>query len=149
MATRRSYGTGSLVERPPGSGKWMFRFVLGIDPVTNKVDVEASRLQRRTSLPLKPSAKDSVRSGSSRYWNFGDAQSAADGMDEVSNRSRTISDHAERISESYRHHIKGTLGNVKISDLTPHQLDTLYGKSSSAGKSRERSETFTMSSQPH
>jgi len=37
MATRRSYGTGSLVERPPGSGKWMFRFVLGIDPVTNKV----------------------------------------------------------------------------------------------------------------
>ena len=41
MASRRTYGTGSLVERPAGSKKWSFRFVEGVDPVTGK-------LRRRT-----------------------------------------------------------------------------------------------------
>lgn len=36
MAGRRTNGTGSLVERPAGSGKWLFRYVTGTDPATGK-----------------------------------------------------------------------------------------------------------------
>jgi len=72
----------SLVERPPGSGKWNVSIRLGIDPVRIRSTSKRHDYSEEKVCTLKPGAKILVRSGSSRYWNFGDRSSAADGMDE-------------------------------------------------------------------
>jgi len=136
MATRRSYGTGSLVERPPGSGKWMFRFVVGIDPVTAKVRRRSVTISAKNKTAAQAKARkilatfDEVTTGSSATLN----QLLEEWMRFQSGRGRSPT-----TLQGYRsligHHINGALGNVKIGDLTPHQLDSLYGKSSREGRS--------------
>jgi integrase len=136
MATRRSYGTGSLVERPPGSGKWMFRFVVGIDPVTNKVRRRSVTITAKNKSAAQAKARkflaevDEVSTGTSATLN----QLLEEWMRFQAGRGRsptTLNGYRSLID----YHIKSTLGIVKIGELTPHQLDTLYGKRSLEGKS--------------
>jgi integrase len=114
----------------------MFRFVLGIDPVTNKVRRRSVTITAKNKSAAQAKARkilsevDQVGTGTSATLN----QLLTEWMKFQTGRGRsptTLNGYQSLID----HHIKGTLGNVKISDLTPHQLDTLYGKSSSAGKS--------------
>jgi integrase len=136
MATRRSYGTGSLVERPPGSGKWMFRFVVGVDPVTNKFRRRSVTIAAKNKSAAQAKARkvlvemDEVSAGTSATLN----QLLEEWMRFQTSRGRsptTLNGYRSLID----HHIKSTLGIVKIGDLTPHQLDTLYGKCLNNGKS--------------
>ncbi len=136
MASRRSYGTGSLVERPPGSGKWMFRYVVGIDPVTGKL--------RRRTVTIAARSKTAAQSQARKI--IAEADEAASGTSATMNqlltewmKFQTSRGRSPTTLNGYRslidHHIRDALGNVKISDLTAHRLDSLYGKCSLDGKS--------------
>ena len=138
MASRRTYGTGSLVERPPGSGKWSFRFVEGIDPVTGVL--------RRRTLTIKAKSKTAAQTQSRKILAEIDAGVPTIGttatveslltewMSFQSTRGRsptTLSGYRSVID----HYLVPALGQVRITDLTAHHLDSLYGKCTRAGKS--------------
>ncbi len=136
MASRRSYGTGSLVERPVGSGKWMFRYVEGIDPVTGKVRRRSVTIEAKTKTAAQAKGRqilaeaDATTTGTSATIN----QLLAEWMRFQSSRGRsptTLNGYQSLID----HHINIALGNVKIGDLTAHHLDSLYSKCSREGKS--------------
>lgn len=136
MAPRRSYGTGSLVERPVGSGKWMFRYVEGIDPITGRPRRRSVTIVAKSKTAAQSQARrimadvGEVTTGSSVTMN----QLLAEWMKFQTSRGRsptTLYGYQSLID----HHIDGALGNVKIGELSAHQLDTLYGRCSRSGKS--------------
>jgi integrase len=114
----------------------MFRFVVGIDPVTAKVRRRSVTISAKNKTAAQAKARkilatfDEVTTGSSATLN----QLLEEWMRFQSGRGRSPT-----TLQGYRsligHHINGALGNVKIGDLTPHQLDSLYGKSSREGRS--------------
>ena len=137
MASRRTYGTGSLVERPVGSGRWLFRYVVGVDPISGKllrqgVTIEAKSekaAQAKARKLLLEAGADAV-TGASVTLN----QLLAEWMVFQSSRGRsptTLNGYQSLVD----HHIKNSIGNIKIGKLTPHQLDSLYSKCSRDGLS--------------
>jgi len=136
MASRRSYGTGSLVERPVGGGKWMFRYVEGIDPVTGKIRRRSVTIEAKTKTAAQAKGRkilaevDAVTTGTSATI----SRLLAEWMRFQSSRGRsptTLHGYQSLID----HHINVALGDVKIGDLTAHHLDSLYSKCSREGKS--------------
>lgn len=137
MASRRSYGTGSLVERPVGSGKWMFRYIEGVDPISGKFRRRTVTVTAKTKTAAQTQARkilaevDEVTAGTSATLN----QLLAEWMKFQTGRGRsptTLYGYQSLID----HHVSDALGDVKIGELTAHQLDSLYGKCSRSGKSR-------------
>ena len=136
MASRRSYGTGSLVERPACSGKWMFRYVEGIDPLSGKLRRRSVTITAKSKTAAQTQARKilaevgEVTTGTSATMN----QLLTEWMKFQTGRGRsptTLYGYQSLID----HHINHALGNVKIGDLTAHQLDSLYGQCSYNGKS--------------
>lgn len=138
MTTRRSYGTGSLVERPAGSGKWSYRYVEGLDPATGKI--------RRRTVTIRAKSKTAAQTQARKILADADANAAATGtsatveqllaewMHFQSTRGRsptTLMGYHSLID----HHIKPALGSIKIGDLTAHHLDSLYSKCTQEGRS--------------
>jgi integrase len=114
----------------------MFRFVVGIDPVTNKFRRRSVTITAKNKSAAQAKARrflaevDEVSTGTSATLN----QLLEEWMRFQTGRGRsptTLNGYQSLID----HHIKSTLGIVKIGDLTPHQLDTLYSKCSRDGKS--------------
>ncbi len=136
MTARRSYGTGSLVERPVGSGKWMFRYVEGVDPVTGKIRRRSITIEARTKTAAHAKARkvladvDATTTGTSATL----SQLLEEWMRFQVSRGRSPTTLAGYRSV-IENHIKGALGDIPIGELTAHQLDSLYGKCSQAGKS--------------
>ena len=135
MASRRTYGTGSLVERPTGSGRWMFRYIEGEDPVTGKVlrrsiTIEAKSKTAAQSIARKVLAELGAKSvETTKTINY----LLSEWMSFQSSRNRsptTLSGYQSLID----HHISPAIGVVKISDLTAHHLDSLYVKCSQEGR---------------
>ena len=136
MAARRTYGTGSIVERPAGSGKWMFRFNEGVDPVTGKilrrsVTIEAKSNTAAQSVARKMLAElDTKTVETTRTVNF----LLSEWMRFQLNRGRsptTLNGYQSLIDQ----HISPTIGFLKINDLSAHHLDFLYGKCTQQGRS--------------
>jgi integrase len=129
MASKRSYGTGSLAERPVGSGSWTFRYVVGKDPVTGKL--------RRNSATIKAKTKSAARARANQILAEVDVaplnskatlnQLFAEWMGFLEGRGRspkTISGYQSVID----HHLAPAFGAIPIHELTPHHLDSFYAK---------------------
>lgn len=136
MAQRRSYGTGSLVERPKGSGRWQFRFSLGTDPVTGQHRRGSTTIVARTKTEAQALAQQFLTkrvptpTDSTAVLN----QLLDDWMRFQASRGRsptTLSGYRSLIAN----HIEPTIGNVRIGKLTPYQLDSLYAKLTANGRS--------------
>ena len=56
MAEQRTYGTGPLTERPIGSGRWYFRYVVGVDPVTGKMRRKAITIYAKSKRAAQAEA---------------------------------------------------------------------------------------------
>lgn len=136
MAARRTYGTGSLTERPAGSGKWRFRYIEGEDPITGEI--------LRRSITLEAKSKTAAQTIARKILAERDTKSVettrtinyllSEWMRFQSNRGRsptTLNGYQSLIDQ----HISPAIGLVKISDLTAHHLDTLYGRCTQGGKS--------------
>ena len=136
MAARRNYGTGSLVERPAGSGKWMFRYIEGEDPVTGKIlrrsiTIEAKSKTAAQSIVRKMLAELDTKSvETTKTINY----LLDEWMRFQLNRGRsptTLNGYQSLIDR----HISPAIGLLKINDLSAHHLDTLYGKCTQQGRS--------------
>lgn len=136
MAARRTYGTGSLVERPVGSGKWMFRYIEGADPVTGKIlrrsitieaksKTAAQSIARRVIAELDTKVIETTRTISHLLEEWMRFQNARCRSPTTLNGYQSLIDH----------HISPAVGNVRINDLTAHHLDSLYIKCSQEGRS--------------
>ena len=136
MAARRSYGTGSLSERPAGSGRLFFRYSLPQDPMTGQ--------RRRGVVTIEAKNKSAARVKANKILATLEAQAGGseatlnelltEWMHFQSRRGRsptTLAGYQSIID----HYLEPTLGSMKIRDLTPHLLDTLYGRCSADGKS--------------
>ena len=135
MAARRTYGTGSLVERPAGSGKWMFRYIEGQDPVTGKIlrrsiTIEAKSKTAAQLITRKMLAELDTKSvETTRTINY----LLTEWMRFQSSRGRsptTLNGYQSLID----HHLSPAIGLIKINDLTAHHLDSLYIKCSKEGR---------------
>jgi integrase len=136
MASRRSHGTGSLVERPVGSGKWMFRYAVGVDPTTGKwrrrtatiTAKNKSAAQAQARKILAEASEPNVRTSATLDQLLSEWMTFQKGR----GRSPTTLRGYQSIIDN---HIKTSLGGVKIVDLSAHQLDSLYAQCSRTGKS--------------
>jgi integrase len=138
MATRRTYGTGSLVERPVGSGKWSFRYVEGTDPVTGTIRRRTTTLSAKTKTAAQAQARKFLADVEANGTVTGTSATVEQLLEEwmrfQSNRGRsptTLNGYKSLID--YR--ITPSLGTIKIGELTAHHLDSLYGKCTKAGLS--------------
>lgn len=136
MATRRSYGTGSLVERPEGSGRWMFRYVAGVDPLTGK----PRRMSRTIVAKNKTAAQAQARriladvTTESLGTSAPMRQLLAEWMKFQSGRGRsptTLAGYQSLIDL----HVNPAIGDTTIGNLTTHQLDNLYSRCTRSGLS--------------
>jgi len=136
MAARRTYGTGSLEERPPGSGRWRLRYVEGEDSITGEI--------LRRSISFEAKSKTAAQTIARKILAELDTKSVetkrtidyllGEWMRFQLSRGRsptTLNGYQSLIDQ----HISPAIGLVKISELTAHHLDTLYGKCTQEGKS--------------
>jgi integrase len=125
-AARRTPGTGTMRERPPGCGRWQLRAFAGVDELTGKP-------RQVTKTFIGTEAKARVALG--RFVN-----EVTDGKFEpstatvgevlekwldaatVSQRPRTLEENRRKIE----HRICPVLGKVKLNRLTPALLDRVY-----------------------
>jgi integrase len=114
----------------------MFRYVEGIDPFTGKLRRRTVTITAKSKTAAQTHARKilvevgEVTTGTSATMN----QLLAEWMKFQTGRGRsptTLYGYQSLIN----HHISDALGNVKIGNLTAHQLDSLYGRCSRSGKS--------------
>jgi integrase len=136
MVSRRSHGTGSLVERPAGSGKWMFRYAAGVDPTTGKWRRRTATITAKNKSAAQAQARKILAEVSDP------AARPSATLDQLLSEWMTFQKSRGRSPTTLRgyqsvidNHIKGSLGGVKLLNLSAHQLDSLYAKCSRAGKS--------------
>ena len=136
MASRREHRTGSLEERPSGSGRWYFRYSIGKDPVSGRairksVTFEAkgkSAAQRRARELVgesdpEPAGSNVLMSRLLEEWiKFQSSRG----------RSPTTLHGYQSIIDL---HVLPPLGKIPIGKLTAHQLDSLYAEKIRSGKS--------------
>ena len=136
MASKRSYGTGSLSERPVGSGSWTFRYVAGKDPVTGKL--------RRRSVTIKAKTKSAARAWANQILGEVDVAplSSQATMNQLFEEWMGFLEGRGRSPKTIRgyqsvidHHVAPAFGSIPISKLTTHHLDSFYAKCTADGSS--------------
>ncbi len=136
MVSRRPHGSGSLVERPAGSGQWYFRYSIGPDPVTGKPRRRAVTFRAKSKSAAQSQARAIVASTDTAP--VGSSMSVSELLEEWM-RFQHSRDRSPVTVRGYRSlidlHITPALGAIKTSELSAHQLDSLYAKCSKEGKS--------------
>src|SRR5579871_4583799 len=136
MTPRREQGSGSLVERPRGSGKWRLIVRDGVDEATGRPrrrsftfharGLDAARRRAReliVATDLAPAiAGVSVADVVTEYLSHLEARGGA---------PRTLAEHQRILSST----IAPAIGKVALEDLTPRHLDHLYRSLSQRGLS--------------
>src|ERR1017187_899412 len=123
---RRGAGTGTLRERPEGSGKWQLRAFAGPDPVTGK-----PRQSTRTFTGTEAKAKVALGKfvtevNDGKYT--GTTATVGQLLDrwlevtEASQRPRTAYENRRKIEAR----IRPTLGSIRLNKLGPEALDQAY-----------------------
>lgn len=136
MAKRRPHGTGSLIERPKGSGRWFYRYSAGPDPVTGRPQRRAVTLTAKTKTEAE---KEARRILASREDAPNDStatlsQLLSEWMRFQEDRGRsptTLNGYRSLIAT----HIEPALGGIKIGKLSVYHLDSLYTSLTKDGKS--------------
>ena len=136
MAEQRMYGTGSLVERPIGSGRWFFRYVVGVDPVTGKL--------RRKAITIYAKSKRAAQAEATRILSeekqtsivtaatFGELLQEWMRFQHSRGRSPTTLNGYQSIIDLY---LTPNLGHVSLEKITAHTLDSFYAACTAQGKS--------------
>src|SRR5271166_4486060 len=128
--TRRSPGTGTLRERPKGSGHWELRAFIGPDPISGK----PRQITRSFSGTEAKARRELVALVASAEQGKFDRTTATVGqlldrwleMGERSQRPRTYEENKRKIE----HRIRPVLGKVRLDKLVDHPdiLDAAYGR---------------------
>lgn len=127
--TRRSYGTGSLVEARPGV--WRLRVFVGTSPVTGK-PMQVSRTVRTKVRGGKAEARREmatfiaeVKAGAHKGRDATFGRLLADWMIHLEHQGK-----APSTLTTYKIHVKNrivpALGDLKLSQITAHALDQFY-----------------------
>jgi len=130
MVERRSYGTGSLAERPKGSGKWVFRVRTGTDPLTGKPVRKNFAITAKGKIAAQKKANEIVANLEAQQP-LGSSATVSQLLEEFLRhcRDRNLSpstiDSYERIAENQ---FGPTIGHIPMQELNAHHLDTLYGE---------------------
>jgi integrase len=132
---RRDPGTGTLRERPVGSGHWQMRAFRGPDPVSGKPR-QVTKMFIGTEAKAKVALGTFVSDvGKGKYT--GTTATVGQLLDrwlevsESSQRPRTVYENRRKIEAR----IRPTLGDIKLSKLGAEQLDQAYRKWQQAGLS--------------
>jgi integrase len=136
MASRRPHGTGSIVERPAGSGNWFFRYSISPDPFTGKPRRRAVTIQAKNKTIAQNLARQIVADAQATAV---DSDSCLDDLLSEWMKFQVGRGRSPTTLHGYRsliaHHIAPSIGTIRISELTAHHLDTLYGNCTRAGRS--------------
>lgn len=126
--TRRAYGSGTLVERPKGSGSWTLRIRVGIDPATGKprrrtftIKAKTKAAAERQVRVLLAELEEEPQAGSSATV----ATLLEQWMAHVESRGRsphTIASNRRIIQRV----INPALGDVEVGKLTGRKIDDFY-----------------------
>jgi integrase len=132
---KRHHGTGTLTERPTGSGKWQLRATYGRDPVTGKERRKSWTFEAKTRREAERQVGrilDAFEQGGVLGTRATVAQLLEEFMRVSASRGRspnTLHDYRRIINQF----LVPALGSIPIEDLTAHHLDSLY---TSASKDR-------------
>jgi integrase len=128
VAERRPYGTGNLVERPAGSGKWHLRVFVGKDPLTGKY--------RRKNFTFEAKGRRAAERRGAEFIRVLEQEAPLGSsitVEQLLNEFMAFSETRDRSPAtlySYRRTVDRLLipaiGHIPISELTAHHLDTLY-----------------------
>lgn len=123
---RRTPGTGTLRERPPGSGHWQLRVFLGPDPVTGRPR-QVTRTFHGTVTKARRELGSFVAEVSEGKFHrttatVGQLLDAWLDAGESTQRPRTVYENRRKIE----HRIRPTLGEVRLDRLEADQLDAAY-----------------------
>ena len=128
VAERRTYGTGSLSERPKGSGKWVLRIRTGTDPLTGKQIRKNFTLEAKGRKEAEKKAA-ALRADLDKQGPVSSSATVSELLEESlrlageRGLAETTKDSYKRISERQ---FGPTIGHIPIQDLNAHLLDTLY-----------------------
>ena len=125
MGPKRAQGIGSLTERPPGSGKWLWRLRVGTDPV----DGSPRRISRTIDAKTRAAAEKKARAFLAEI----EASPASGSAAPVSALLNEWFRHSEALGRSPATSYKNrriidtvlipALGDVPIDQLTPRHID--------------------------
>jgi integrase len=128
MSAKRTHGTGSLVERPKGSGKWHLRYLAGKDPVSGE--------WIRKSVTFNATSRRAAEKIAHEYTSKVEQQqvvSSVSTVDVMFNRwFQFLEDRGRAVTtltgyrKNYRLYIQPALGEVPMDQVGPHHLDSLY-----------------------
>ncbi len=128
MTNRRPYGSGSLEEDPSRPGTWKLRAWIGVDPATGK--------RRRKVWVFKATGRKAAeRHAADLLSKFGVDQPLGSKMTiaallEEFMKFSEARDRSPKTLHEYRRTIDNFLvpaiGEIRIDQLTPHDLDSLY-----------------------
>jgi integrase len=123
---RRTPGTGTMRERPPGSGRWQLRAFAGVDELTG-----APRQVTKTFVGTEAKARVALGRFVTEVSD-GKFEPSTATVDQLLDkwldagttrqRPRTLEENRRKIE----HRIRPMLGDVKLSKLTPALLDRAY-----------------------
>ena len=123
---RRDRGSGTIRERPPGSGRWQFRAFTGADPLTGRPH-QITRTFSGTEDAAKRALRKLVREAEDGKFSTTTA-TVGQLLDKwleagaVKQRPRTLYENKSKID----HRIRPLLGKVRLDKLTSEVLDAAY-----------------------
>jgi integrase len=126
---KRPNGTGSLVERPPGSGRWLLRVAAGPDPVTGVARRKSWTFAAKGRRAAELEATRLIEALEGSIGTTATLQHLLDEylrMSEARGRSPTTLHEYRRIATSV---LVPSLGKVPLDELTAHLLDVFYAGS--------------------
>jgi len=136
VPSRRPYGSGSLEEIPEQPGHWKLRAWVGIDPVSGKrrrkvwvfeatgrksAERRAAELLNDFGVALPVGAKMTVAALLEEFMKFSEARERS---------PKTLHEYRRTIDN----YLVPAIGLIRIDQLTPHDLDSLYAKPGRNGK---------------
>jgi integrase len=123
---RRTPGTGTMRERPPGSGRWQLRAFAGVDELTGE-----PRQVTKTFVGTEAKAKVALGKFVSDV-NDGKFEPSTATVGEVLDKwleAATVSQRPRTLEENRRkidHRIRPVLGSLRLNKLKPAVLDAAY-----------------------
>jgi len=131
VTNRRERGTGSLVERPPGSGRWALRVWSGPDPVTGKPRQLSRTVRAKNVTEARAALRSFADEVAAARATVGPSMTTRRLVEEYIAHSvararapRTIQE-TQRILDLV---IGPAIGSVPIWELDPRHIDELYRK---------------------
>lgn len=125
--SRRSWGSGTVRERPEGSHRWQLRVSLGRDPLTLSPRLATRTVVAKNKTEALAKLRAFIREIDDGKTHASE-KTVTDLLSEYADHQRAKRRSPTTIHETERTRDKviGALGKVKLCDLKPRHLDLLY-----------------------